>query len=67
MIYENPDPSVGFMMAPDFKWTGKQVVYPHQWTEGGRPGGYKTLTRTTEDLFETMSKKLVPRVNFEYF
>ena len=25
IIYENSDPVDGFLMAPDFKWTGKQV------------------------------------------
>lgn len=25
IIYENPDPNTGFIIAPDFKWTGKQV------------------------------------------
>ena len=27
IIYENPDPNTGFIIAPDFKWTGKQVAY----------------------------------------
>ena len=26
IIYENPDPNTGFIIAPDFKWTGKQVL-----------------------------------------
>jgi len=25
IIFEDPDPVSGFMMAPDFKWTGKQI------------------------------------------
>eukprot|EP00088_Acartia_fossae_P071257 TRINITY_DN9748_c0_g1_i13.p1 TRINITY_DN9748_c0_g1~~TRINITY_DN9748_c0_g1_i13.p1 ORF type:complete len:705 (-),score=118.84 TRINITY_DN9748_c0_g1_i13:132-2192(-) len=25
IIYENPDPNHGFLMAPDFKWTGAQI------------------------------------------
>ena len=25
IIYENTDPNVGFILAPDFKWSGKQV------------------------------------------
>ena len=30
IIYENTDPNVGFILAPDFKWSGKQVPYPRR-------------------------------------
>lgn len=27
LVYEDPDPEVGFILLPDFKWDQKQVIW----------------------------------------